>query len=132
MMYRRHFLAGATAFAAANWLGSQRVRGAELFPVVETEHGRVRGLMSGGVAVFKGLRYGADTSGRNRFMPPAPVPKWPGIRDALDYGNISPQIPADRRRTYADLILNDLQPGGMGIAPSRPTSAAVEPSPIRP
>jgi para-nitrobenzyl esterase len=70
--------------------------------------------MSGGVAVFKGLRYGADTSGRNRFMPPAPVPKWSGVRDALDYGNTSPQIPADRRRTYADLILFDLQPGGMG------------------
>lgn len=113
-MHRRHFLASATAFGAANWFGSQRTRGADLFPVVETEHGRVRGLRSGGIAVFKGLRYGADTSGRNRFMPPAPVPKWAGIRDALDYRNISPQIPADRRRTYADLILNDLQPGGMG------------------
>ncbi len=117
-MYRRQFLgqvvAGASGFAATHWFGGARARGAELFPVVETEHGRVRGLMSGGIAVFKGLRYGADTSGRNRFMPPMPVPKWAGIRDVLDYGNIAPQIPADRRRVYADLILNDLQPGGMG------------------
>jgi len=113
-MHRRHFIAGATAFAATNLVPWSRARAAELFPIVETEHGRVRGIVSGGIAVFKGLRYGADTSGRNRFMPPLPVPKWSGVRDALDYGNISPQIPADRRRAYADLILNDLQPGGMG------------------
>ena len=113
-MNRRRFLAGSAMFTAANFLPLNHARGAQLFPVVETEHGRVRGLMSGGIAVFKGLRYGADTSGKNRFMPPGPVQKWSGVRDALDYGNISPQIPADRRRTYADLILNDLQPGGMG------------------
>jgi para-nitrobenzyl esterase len=113
-MQRRYFLASAGAFAAANVFGIARGAEADLFPIVETEHGKVRGIVSGGVAVFKGLRYGADTSGRNRFMPPMPVPKWSGIRDALDYGNIAPQIPADRRRAYADLILNDLQPGGMG------------------
>ncbi|QQS49603.1 MAG: carboxylesterase/lipase family protein [Acidobacteriota bacterium] len=113
-MHRRDFLAGAAALAAAKWLGSRQARGADFFPVVETEHGRVRGLTSGGIAVFKGLRYGADTSGRNRFMPPAPVPRWTGVRDALDYGDVSPQIPADRRRSYADLIFFDLQPGGMG------------------
>jgi para-nitrobenzyl esterase len=47
-------------------------------------------------------------------MAPQPVKKWAGIRDAFDYGNIAPQIPGDRRRAYADLILNDVQPGGMG------------------
>jgi len=113
-MRRREFLGGAGACVAATWIRTTCGSEAELFPVVETEHGKVRGLMSGGIAVFKGLRYGADTGGRNRFMPPQPVAKWSGIRDALDYGNIAPQIPADRRRTYADLILNDVQPGGMG------------------
>ena len=48
--------------------------------------------------VAKGLRYGADTSGENRFLPPKPVTPWSGIRDALNYGNISPQMPTDRRR----------------------------------
>ncbi len=113
-MHRRHFLLSTSALLATSWTQFARGSEATLFPIVETEHGKVRGLTSGGVAVFKGLRYGADTSGRNRFMPPQPVPKWSGVRDALDYGNISPQIPADRRRLYADLILNDLQPGGMG------------------
>lgn len=113
-MQRRHFLVTAGAFTALGAFRLARAGEADLFPIVETEHGKVRGVMSGGIAVFKGLRYGADTSGRNRFMPPLPVPKWAGVRDALDYGNIAPQIPADRRRAYADLILNDLQPGGMG------------------
>jgi para-nitrobenzyl esterase len=113
-MRRRHFLAGAGALAAVHFTPFARAGEADLFPIVETEHGKVRGVTSGGIAVFKGLRYGADTSGRSRFLPPMPVPKWAGIRDALDYGNIAPQIPADRRRAYADLILNDLQPGGMG------------------
>jgi len=87
---------------------------AALFPIVETESGKVRGLDSGGIATFKGIPYADDTSGPNRFRPPQPVTAWRGIRDALTYGNISPQIPADRRRTYADLIFNDVQPGGMG------------------
>jgi para-nitrobenzyl esterase len=47
-------------------------------------------------------------------MPPAPVAKWAGVRDATAYGNYAPQLPADRRRAYADLIMYDLQPGGMG------------------
>lgn len=85
-----------------------------VFSIVETVHGKVRGLKSGGVHVFKGLRYGADTGGANRFMPPQPVVPWAGVRDATAYANYAPQMPADRRRAYADLIAYDLQPGGMG------------------
>jgi para-nitrobenzyl esterase len=113
MIGRRELLAGAGALAASAWMTAGADE-ASLFPVVETADGKVRGIVSGGVSVFRGLRYGADTSGRNRFMPPQPVKKWSGVRDHFDYGNIAPQIPADRRRAYADLILNDLQPGGMG------------------
>ncbi|MBP8245376.1 MAG: carboxylesterase/lipase family protein [Phenylobacterium sp.] len=94
--------------------GAARSAESKLFPIVETAEGKVRGLRSGRIAIFKGLRYGADTSGANRFLPPQPVAPWAGVRDALDYGNIAPQIPGDRRHAYADLILNDVQPGGMG------------------
>lgn len=108
---RRAILAGAGASLLA---GAARAATADLFPVVETANGRLRGIVSGGINVFKGVHYGADTSGANRFRPPQPVKKWAGIRDALDYANISPQVPADRRRDYANLIFNDVQPGGMG------------------
>ncbi|HOZ28961.1 MAG TPA: carboxylesterase family protein, partial [Hyphomonadaceae bacterium] len=114
MIDRRGILVGAGALLASASFMNASADEASLFPIVETADGKVRGIVSGGISVFKGLRYGADTSGRNRFMPPQPVKKWSGVRDHFDYGNIAPQIPADRRRAYADLILNDLQPGGMG------------------
>lgn len=85
-----------------------------MFPVVETAQGRLRGYLSGDVSAFKGIRYGAPTGGRNRFMPPQPVAKWAGIRDALAYSDVSPQVPADRRSAYGDLIMFDLQPAGPG------------------
>src|SRR5690606_20231203 len=91
-----------------------RAAEADLFPVVETAEGKIRGLMSGGIAVFKGVPYAASTAGKNRFRPPQPLQPWSGVRDALDYGNIAPQVPGDRRRDYADIIFNDIQPGGMG------------------
>jgi len=87
---------------------------ARLFPVVETQYGKVRGINHHGVKTFKGIRYGAPTDGKNRFRPPQPPQPWSGIRDAFTYGQICPQTPADRRLDYTNLILWDRQPGGIG------------------
>lgn len=114
-LQRRRLLGAALGTGALGWSATIRAQTeAEIFPVVETTNGRLRGIVSGGVHVFKGVRYGEDTAGANRFMPPVPVKKWAGVRDATAYGNYAPQLPADRRRAYADLIMYDLQPGGMG------------------
>jgi para-nitrobenzyl esterase len=85
-----------------------------MFPVVETAQGKLRGLSTGDIATFRGIHYGASTAGANRFMPPRPVEAWSGIRDALDWSEVAPQIPGDRRHTYADLIMVDRNPSGMG------------------
>lgn len=85
-----------------------------LFPVVETAQGKLRGLSSGGVAIFRGVHYAGDTSGANRFMPPRPPESWAGVRDALHWGDVAPQVPGDRRSVYADLIMVDRNPSGMG------------------
>lgn len=109
---RRNFLGAALAgglVAAAGPLSA-----ATLFPIVETADGRLRGTMAGGIAKFLGIRYGAPTSGANRFMPPQPVQKWAGIRDALKYSDSAPQVPGDRRHDYADLIMFENQPAGPG------------------
>ncbi|MDE2149717.1 MAG: carboxylesterase/lipase family protein [Gammaproteobacteria bacterium] len=76
----------------------------------------MQGLRTNGVAMFKGVPYGASTSGANRFMPPQkPVP-WTGIRECFGYGPVSPQVPEDPANDYAALIQFDLNValGGMG------------------
>jgi para-nitrobenzyl esterase len=67
-------------------------------PVVETASGRVVGLTSDGVHVFKGIPYGASTAGANRFMPPKKPEPWTGVREALAYAGRSPQAPAAPQR----------------------------------
>ena len=59
--------------------------------VVETSAGKIRGYLRNGIYIFKGVPYGASTSGRGRFMPPAKPEPWMGIRNALEYGRICPQ-----------------------------------------
>jgi para-nitrobenzyl esterase len=110
-MDRRSILLGAGAAFVASAASAAT---ADIFPIVDTAQGKLRGLVSGGINVFKGVRYGASTAGANRFMAPRPVSPWKGVRDALAYGNYAPQMPSDRRRDYADLIMFDFQPGGMG------------------
>ena len=74
-MTRRHAI-GAGLAGAGLAMAGQALAAPPMFPMVETAQGKVRGLLSGGVAVFKGIRYGASTAGANRFMPPAPPPRW--------------------------------------------------------
>jgi para-nitrobenzyl esterase len=67
-------------------------------PVVETASGRVRGLTSDGVHVFKGIPYGASTAGANRFMPPRKPEPWTGVRETIAYAGRSPQAAANPQR----------------------------------
>jgi para-nitrobenzyl esterase len=59
--------------------------------VVETSAGKVRGEVFRGISVFRGIPYGAPTSGANRFRAPQPPTPWTGVADAILYGETAPQ-----------------------------------------
>ena len=67
-----------------------KVTASDASTVVETNCGKIRGFRRSGIYVFKGVPYGAPTSGVGRFMPPAKPEPWTGIRNALQYGRVCP------------------------------------------
>lgn len=61
-------------------------------PTTATADGSVSGeLAANGVVVFRGVPYGAPTSGVNRFRPPQPAEPWSGVRECVRYGDTAPQ-----------------------------------------
>jgi para-nitrobenzyl esterase len=88
-MKRRSFLA-LTGVAAGLTLPDVRLLAQTTAdgpgPVVATEAGRIRGLADGEVRIFRGIPYGAPTSGANRFQPPQKPAPWTGVLDATAYG----------------------------------------------
>src|SRR5512136_1546417 len=59
--------------------------------VANTRYGKVRGYVEDGVFTFKGVPYGADTGGENRWLPAKPPKPWDGEYPALTYGANCPQ-----------------------------------------
>jgi para-nitrobenzyl esterase len=89
---RRDFLKYTSAFAASSSVLLHGLRAQDAnYVIAETTHGKIRGVDNNGIKIFKGIPYGAGTSGANRFMAPAEPAKWSGVRDALAYGPSAPQ-----------------------------------------
>jgi para-nitrobenzyl esterase len=59
--------------------------------VAATRYGKVRGYVEDGVFTFKGVPYGANTGGENRWLPAKPPAAWDGELPALTYGANCPQ-----------------------------------------
>jgi len=73
--------------------------------VAKTEHGKVRGFVLRGINQFLGIPYGADTSGKNRFMPPVKPEPWTDIKPTVWWGNTAPQIMEKRySNAYASFV----------------------------
>ncbi|WP_088185074.1 carboxylesterase/lipase family protein [Sphingobium sp. Z007] len=61
--------------------------------IAQTRHGPVRGYVAGDVFTFKGVPYGDDTGGVNRWLPAKPPRPWTDPYPALVYGANCPQTP---------------------------------------
>ena len=97
--------------------------------VAETSSGKVRGVVIDGVKVFKGIPYGDNTAGKNRFMPPVKPAKWTGVRDALEYMGIrrrksTPVQPGAPEQGEDCLVLNVFTPDLRGQQAARDGVAA--------
>ena len=122
MSSRRSFLTHASLLVAgahfSPWLKLSAAQAENT--IAETAAGRIRGVVVDGMHVFKGIPYGAATSGRNRFMPPVKPMAWTGVRDALAFGPTAPQTRDNSGTTAAGspaqqsedcLVLNVFTPG---------------------
>jgi para-nitrobenzyl esterase len=109
---RRHML-GAASLAIAT---APLARAAKSSPVRRTTSGRVRGVELDDLLVFRGIRYGADTSSR-RFQPPEPPKPWRGVMDALQFGAASPQPGSEPNQSEDCLFLNVTAPRTPGHRP---------------
>ena len=79
-------------YSATGFLGNPTK--ADDFVDVEITHGKIRGIRSEGVNIFKGVPYAGKVSGDRRFRRPAPLDPWTGVRDALQLG--APSIQGSR------------------------------------
>ena len=69
---------------------------------VTIESGTIEGKASGSVRSFLGIPYAAPPLGDLRWKPPAPAPKWTGVRSAKQFGSRCMQGPI-----YSDMVFRD-------------------------
>lgn len=104
LFLKQSSILGAAAVTGILAPGNGYAAQSDGFPVVETTYGKIRGMNTAGIKTFRGIRYGASTSGANRFMPPVKPARWKDVYDAFAYGPAAPQMPGDPSDPYAHSV----------------------------
>jgi len=75
-------------------------------PTVTTTAGALEGRRDGAMRIFKGIPYASPPVGAARWRPPATLPRWSGVKAAMEFG------PACTQPTPGDtgIYANDLRP----------------------
>ena len=60
--------------------------GSSSSPIVDPPAGQVAGRTVGAVRIFRGIPYALPPLGSGRWRPPSPMPRWPGVRNATEFG----------------------------------------------
>ncbi|RUS86115.1 hypothetical protein EGW08_006135 [Elysia chlorotica] len=105
-----------------------------LGPEVETTHGRIRGSVTDGGNVFRGVPYAMAPVGLLRWEPPQALPSWrhEGVKDTVDDPPACPQVNCERAnpplvcptKTSEDcLFLTIYTPLGVGNGSDLPVMA---------
>lgn len=84
------FILALGIFAAAN---SSARAAKTASAIVKIDAGEVRGVVGGGLEIFKGIPYAAPPVGNLRWRAPQPVKPWKGVRAATNYGHDCMQLP---------------------------------------
>ena len=131
-MDRRAFLAAGSALVSAplSRAFAAPAKSDSTGPVAQTTAGKIRGIYQDKINAFKGVPYGAPTSGAARFMPPSKLQPWTGIRDTVELGRQAPQIPSglipevaaveDKGPMGEDCLVLNVWSPGLGAAHKRP------------
>ena len=103
------------------------LRSSLLFPqtaaettTISTPAGSLRGELSSGIRIFRGVPFAEPPIGPLRFRPPAPAKPWTGTRDALHFAAPAsqPSTSTSSRPSSEDcLYLNVWAPEGKGPFP---------------
>ncbi|HVU30422.1 MAG TPA: carboxylesterase family protein [Sphingomicrobium sp.] len=71
-------------------------------PIVRAPAGALKGTIEEGLHVFKGIPYAEAPVGERRWKPPVPKAKWPGVRDASEFGPACFQPDGKLNNIYAN------------------------------
>ncbi len=77
---------------ASNPLDEQQLFIGDDIAIANTKYGKVQGFMLRGIFNYRGIPYGANTGGANRFMPPREPESWDDVYPAVWWGNSAPQL----------------------------------------
>ncbi len=110
-MQRRTFISRASLATAALTLPKHvfsRRYSNETYIETETAKGKIRGIRTEGVNIFKGIPYAGKVSGERRFKRPGEVMPWSGVKDTLSLGAPAIQPPRNGEPDPAEdcLFLN--------------------------
>lgn len=88
-----------------------------------TDVGRLQGERHGDLNIWRGVPYAKPPVGPLRFAPPEPPEPWSGLRDAIHFGAVAPQVPShpllaeDGPQSENCLTLNVWAPASPGPHP---------------
>jgi para-nitrobenzyl esterase len=71
-------------------------------PTVDAPAGVLEGTMNGALRVFKGVPYALPPVGSLRWKAPQPMPHWPGVKSATEFGPECVQFQSTLSNIYAE------------------------------